>query len=389
MSGLDDLSDLSKSITSVAPEVTDLPQFIRERLDPSLNRTRHDERLALRADILAAWQAFVQRWKIPDRHLANQIKRVEGMKYLPALILQNPSEEEGLPYDSMAVRARTFLWLNKTLNPLGLNLRDICTINIFPFITKTWLMSQSPTDRERAVRESLDLTVQFFKAYQLDTVISCQCLCQKAPEWLAPVIDHPLVKALSSTVSDARFRRVKRVQFAGHTINVIQAFHPSYIFQAPTAKYETDRQQLLSSLLTNIYAHCQEWKKQCIIADIEHTLRQLQKEVSIMCGSITKYQDLEQQFYQLSNNTCRFVYTSYSDEGADNGVKAEFSLQTWSKVMRFFLSTLPSKSLTLDMGNEEPRLTNIFPTRVMITSETKRFVVDLLKDMVHIDELEH
>lgn len=26
---------------------------------------------------------------------------------------------------------------------------------------------------------------------------------------------------------------------------------------------------------------------------------------------------------------------------------------------------------------------------VMITSETKRFVVDLLKDMVHIDELEH
>jgi hypothetical protein len=36
------------------------------------------------------------------------------MKYLPALILQNPSEEEGLPYDSVAVRARTFLWLNET-----------------------------------------------------------------------------------------------------------------------------------------------------------------------------------------------------------------------------------------------------------------------------------
>jgi hypothetical protein len=54
MPGLDDLSDLSKSIASVAPEVTDLPQFIREQLDPSLNRTRHDERLALRADILAA-----------------------------------------------------------------------------------------------------------------------------------------------------------------------------------------------------------------------------------------------------------------------------------------------------------------------------------------------
>lgn len=69
----------------------------------------------------------------------------------------------------MAAGAETFKSLNSILNPLGLDIKDIRTINIFPFITEDWLTSLNQADRERALRESLDLTIQFFQTYQPET----------------------------------------------------------------------------------------------------------------------------------------------------------------------------------------------------------------------------
>jgi hypothetical protein len=358
MPGLDDLSDLSSALASVHPETT-LSKYIQEQLGPSLSRTQHAEKLVLKPKTLRRWQSFLQKWKLPAPYLENQIERCKGMKYLPALVLRNPPDIEWQPYDRLETSAPTILWLNQVLEPLGLNLRDICTINLFPFITEEWLLSLSEEDQQTAVRESLDLTVDFFKTYQLDTVISCQCVGQNAPQWLAAVVDHPLLRILTSTVSNALSRKVKRVQFADQMISVIQAFHPSYILRTPNVRYKADRQRILSSLLTEIYAYCRKWK---ISTDIEHTVLSLQKQTLSMRNTISRYQDLEQQLYQLSHSTCHFTYTSPTE----TGMKTEFPMHTWSKNIEGFLSTLPSSSITLNRG-EELFLSSIFPIRVRIS----------------------
>lgn len=117
---------------------------------------------------------------------------------------------------------------------------------------------------------------------RLETVISCQCLSQRPPKCLEPVVDHSLVKALSSTVRGAVGKTVKRVPFAGRTINVIQGFHPSYILRAPNQEYRNDRLRVLTSVLTETYKPCQKWAKQNIANDLRDTTYQLQTTASAM-----------------------------------------------------------------------------------------------------------
>jgi hypothetical protein len=177
----------------------------------------------------------------------------EGFICIPALILQSPPENEELPFDMLVAGLPTFQWLNSILSTLGLNIKNVRIINVFPFITENWLKSLKPADQEKELRESLDLTIEFFKTYQPETVISCQCLTQKPPEWLRPIVYHPLVQSLSSNVENARTRAIKFVQqLYGRTINVIQGFHPSYILRAPKETYRNDRHHILSSLLTEL-----------------------------------------------------------------------------------------------------------------------------------------
>lgn len=294
MPGLDNFSDLSEAITSVpAAESITLQQLIREHWLPSLNGNLNNERfgLAAKSKCLVAAQAYVYQWKRPQIYYDNFAERLEGMGYLPPLVLQNPPKQEWLTYGEMATKVQTCILLNDILKDMQLDLRHIPTINVLPFVTEDWLGSLSAADREKALRESLDLTVLIFESYRLETVISCQCLSQRAPKWLEPVVDHSLVKALSSTVRGAVSQTVKRVPFAGRTINVIQGFHPSYILRAPNQEYRNDRLRILTSVLTETYKPCQKWAKRNIANDLRDTAYQLQTTVSAMLALISKYQN--------------------------------------------------------------------------------------------------
>jgi hypothetical protein len=328
MPGLDNFSDLSEAISSVpAAESITLQQLIREHWLPSLSGNPIKERFSLDAEskCLVSAQAYVNRWKRPQIHFDNFAKRLEGMSYLPPLVLQNPPKQEWLTYNEMATKVQTCILLNDILKVIQLNLRHIPTINVLPFITEDWLGSLSVADQEKALRESLDLTVLIFKTYRLETVISCQCLSQRAPKWLEPVVDHPLVKALSSTVQSAIRQTVKRVPFAGRTINVIQGFHPSYILRAPNQEYQNDRLRILTSVLTETYKPCQKWAKQNISNDLVDTAYQLETTASAMLALISKYQTLEGQLRSLFEDSALWYY---GGEGTNNLPRTDFSIHS-------------------------------------------------------------
>jgi hypothetical protein len=351
MPGLDNFSDLSEAITSVpAAESITLQQLIREHWLPSLNGNLNNERISLheKSICLVSAQAYVNRWKRPQIYFDNFAKRLEGLGYLPPLVLQNPPKQEWLTYEEMATKVQTCILLNDILKAMQLNLRHIPTINMLPFITEDWLDSLSPADREKALRESLDLTVLIFKSYRLETVISCQCLSQGAPKWLELIVDHPLVKALSSTVRGAVSQTVKRVPFAGRTINVIQGFHPSYILRAPNPEYRNDRLRILTSVLTETYNPCQKWAKQNIANDLVDTAHQLQTTASAMLALISKYQTLESQLHNLFEDSALWYYNK---EGTNNLPRTDFSIHTWIKAIRLFLSLLPSQTMDLELRN--------------------------------------
>ncbi|OKL55281.1 hypothetical protein UA08_09449 [Talaromyces atroroseus] len=337
MPGLEDLSELSEAISSVSSQNINLKTFIREEWIHSLNGNMHSKKFTLRSgcDFVKNCQAYLERWNRPSEYLDNYIKRLEGYICLPALVLQNPPENEELPFDMLVASSPTFQWLNSILRPLGLSIKNVRTINLFPFITENWLRSLGPADQEKALRESLDLTIELFKTYQLETVISCQCLTQKAPEWLGPLVYHPLVRGLSSSVLNAKNRAIKTVQLYGRTINVIQGFHPSYILRAPRETYRNDRHRILSSLLTDTYAPCQLWRKQEIIASMGNMLPQLQESASNLRNLIWSFQALEQKLYTVSSNTDYYVY---SGDRGNGGNEPPFSIQLWLKVLCYSCS---------------------------------------------------
>lgn len=311
----------------------------------------HAERFTLPTDcnFVKRCQAYVERWNRPQEYLNNHIKRLEGLLCIPALLLQNPPENEELPFDKLVANAPTFKWLTQILEPLGLGAKDIRTINTFPFITEIWLKSLKLEDQEKALRESLDLTIEYFRTYKLETVISCQCLAQNSPKWLEPVVHHTLVRSLSSNVQKAQNREIKIVQLYGCTIHVIQGFHPSYIIQAPNETYRKDRHRILSSLLTDTYKPCQVWRKQKIIASMADILPQLQDSVSVLRNLISTIQALELELYTVSRNTDIGVYSYDRRHGGD---KTDFSIQIWLKVLSYFLSCLPSQAMTLELRDD-------------------------------------
>lgn len=363
MAGLDNLLDLTEAITSgPAAESMTLQHFVREHWLPSLNGDLNDERSSLdvKCQCLEAAHVYGLRWKRPQIYFDNFAERLEEMGYLPPLVLQNPPKKEYLAYDKMASEVRTCILLNDILKAMQLNLRHIPTINMLPFITEDWLDSLSAADREKALRESLDLTALIFKSYRIETVISCHCLGQRAPEWLEPVMDHPLVKALSSTVRGAMGQTVKKVRFEGRIINVIQGFHPSYILRAPNSGYENDRRRILTSVLTNTYQPCQNWAKQNITNDLRDTAYQLQTTASAMLALISKYQTLESQLHSLFEES---AYWYYKNEVANNSPRTDFSIHAWIKTMQMSLSLLPSQTMDLQLRKyEDTESVNAAPT---------------------------
>jgi hypothetical protein len=365
MAGLDDLSSLREAVPSIVPESNiTLQQFIQEQWISSLKNKVLTDKLVLDANsaYVRECKSYLERWKRPRQYLDTQIAKIEGMLYLPPLILQNPTEKDELAYDKMEAKTDTFIWLNNMLSSLRLGLKSIITIDLLPFITEGWIKSLNEEDQRKALQESLFLTILFFHTYELPTVLSCQCLGRSCPDWLKPIADHCLVRSLSSSVSGAQSRHVKQTTLFGRRIYVIQGFHPSYILRATVPKYYNDRQRILSSLLTEVYTSCQDWKENKLKAEFEDTIRQIQKAADKMRSGISKLQILERHLLDNRGIISKQVVTHCSETLATGDENLKFSIHTWCEVLWFFLSTLPSWPMKVDLANNS-ECTELFPTK--------------------------
>jgi hypothetical protein len=387
MTGLNDLSSLREAVPSIVPSSNVTAQkFIQGQWIFSLKNTAHTDELVIDANstYVRECKSFLKRWKRPRQYLDSQIAKLQGMLYLPPLILQNPTEDDELPYDKMETKTATFIWLNDRLRSLRLGLKSIITIDLLPFVTERWIKSLSKEDQRKALQESLNLTILFFKTYEVSTVLSCHCLGQRCPEWLKSIADHCLVKSLSSSVSGAQSRHVKHTTLFDRKVHVIQGFHPSYILKAAFPSYYIDRQRILSGLLTEVYTSCQEWKESKIKAECEETICQIQQAADKMRGEISRLQMLERQLLNHRGTSSEQVVTFYN-ETHGTGVKSmKFSIHTWCEILWFFLSNLPSSPMKVDLANNST-CTEVFPTEVTISSNIKQFVVDLLEQVVYSD----
>lgn len=365
MAGLEDLSSLREAVPSIVPDSNfSVQQFIQGQWISSLKNKAPTDKLVLDANstYVKECKSFLERWKRPRQYLDNQISKVEGMLYLPPLILQNPTKAEELPYHKMEAKTATFVWLNDWLSSLGLRLKNIITIDLLPFITEEWINSLCEEDQSRALQESLGLTILFFNTYELPTVLSCQCLGQRCPQWLKPIAGHSLVKSLSSSVPGAQSRRVKHRTLLGRGVYVIQGFHPIYILKATVHSYYSDRERLLSSLLTEVYMPCQDWKESKLKEEFEDTIRQIQQASDKMRSGISRLQILENQLLDHRGTSSEQVVTFCHEADAAVDEKLKFSIHTWCEALRFFLSNLPSWPMKVDLAKSS-KCAEIFPTK--------------------------
>lgn len=368
MTGLNDLSSLREAVSSISPNTSSTAQeFIQEQWISSLENIPHTDKLVIDANstYVRECKSYLERWKRPRQYLDNQIAKLEGMLYLPPLILQNPTEEDELPYDELETKTATFIWLNEKLSSLGLGLKSIITIDLLPFITERWIQSLSEGDQRKALQESLNLTTLLFNTYELPTVLSCQCLGQRCPEWLEPVANHCLVKSLSSSVPGAQSRHVKHTTLFDQKVYVIQGFHPSYIFKSKFPSYRVDRQHILSDLLTQVYTPCQDWKESKLKAECEEIIRQIQQTADKLRSEISRLQILERQLLNHRGTRSEQVVALCSETHATGDKSLEFSIHTWCEVLWFFLSNLPSWPMKVDLENNS-KCTETFPTKGLL-----------------------
>lgn len=83
-------------------------------------------------------------------------------------------------------------------------------------------------------------------------------------------------------------------------------------------------------------------------------LLKLQRAVSPLLVLISEYQTLEKRLYSVSRYTEQCLYSD--DKRAKNGntETTTFAIQPWIKVLRHFLSHLPSQTMALEVGDDIP-----------------------------------
>ena len=73
-----------------------------------------------------------------------------------------------------------------------------------------------------------------------------------------------IARELCSSIKSARDREVRKVNISGHTIDVVQAYHPSGFLNRKG--HHDPFGKLLKELFQRLYIPCSNWKSQHIMA---------------------------------------------------------------------------------------------------------------------------
>ncbi|KAE9364282.1 hypothetical protein N431DRAFT_549862 [Stipitochalara longipes BDJ] len=255
-----------------------LDQLIREVLPRDLKVAGSEMLLPSHACFELARQ-YAKKWQISDYALDSHIKLACGYLKFPVILLLNPAPtHEFLPFDRMVDECKTLRWIGDVLHGIGLNLADVMILDCCTLLSNDYI-------RELAEQKAYDVTQRMLEMIKPNIILSCQCstsFSQWGRRW------HMVSRELCSSINRAKEREVKEVKISGHTVNVVQAYHPSGFLNLNRRRnsraHHDPHGELLKYLFQKIYNPCATWKSHHIMALRASASSSLNTSTNILTG---------------------------------------------------------------------------------------------------------
>lgn len=241
-----------------------IDQVIREVLTWDLKAAGSEQLLPNHPCFDLARQ-YAKKWHISDEAVKSHIKLACGYLKFPVMMLLNPAPtHEYLPFDKMVDECITLRWIEDVLYGIGLELADVIILDTCTLLSKDRIRQLDEEGRgkkEQALSEAYDVTQKMLKMIKPNIIVSCQCSTSFS-DWVAG--GHMIARELCSSIKRARAREVRKVNISDHTINVVQAYHPSGFLNRKG--HHDPFGKLLKELFQRLYIPCSNWKSQHIMA---------------------------------------------------------------------------------------------------------------------------
>lgn len=225
------------------------------------------------------------------------------------------------------IQSSTLGYLRELLILFGPELEDVVILDTFPFFTKMDIAAMSVPRRLVALKQAFDLTVAFIRIFRPPAVVSCQCTTnrEQTEEW--GYFYDPVACDLSSSAVGAESFEVKSKALHGHSIEIIQAFHPCYMFRTQEEGPRCRLEQNLKEILRRVYSPCGKWKERAKKAtELQNMKRRLQENFQHFAHLLEDYKaarlnaisyDLDLKEWKIAvedkeketfvNNLCNFL----------------------------------------------------------------------------------
>ena len=254
------------STITVAKYNKAIDEVVHEVLDPVL-QIADSEKLLPNHPCFDLARQYAKKWDISNEAVQSHIKLACGYLNFPVILLLNPAPtHEHLPFDQMVGECRTLKWIENVLEGIGLELADVMILDACTLLSNDYirqLEEEGNGRKEQALSEAYDVTQKMLEMIKPSIIISCQCSTSFS-KWGTG--GHVIARELCSSMRRAKNREVRKVNISGHTINVVQAYHPSSFLRldrCPNGKSHHDPSgKQLQDLFQKLYLPCGSWKSQ-------------------------------------------------------------------------------------------------------------------------------
>ncbi|KAH8651531.1 hypothetical protein BGZ60DRAFT_436578 [Tricladium varicosporioides] len=255
-----------QSTPILTPHQDAIDEVVQEVLTRDL-KTLGDEKLLPTNSVFDLARDFAERWGISDEAVDSHIKLACGYFKFPVILLLNPApKHESLAFDDMVKGCKTLRWIKDVLHTVGLKLGDVIILDACTLLGNHRIKDLGE-EKEQAMAEAYTVTQEMLKLIQPNIILSCQC-STSFPSWNAG--GHIIARQLCSSIRSARNHEVKKVYLNNHTINVIQAYHPSGFLnnQGDRKAHHDTSGNLLKDVYRTVYTPCANWKSQHLLATL-------------------------------------------------------------------------------------------------------------------------
>jgi len=270
------LDELVQSFSRISVAVKQredaVSRIVREILLPTLSAFEDGECKKLLPDhpCFELSRQFANKWNISDTAVQNHIKLACGYLKFPVILLLNPAPtHEKKSFDRMVEECKTLKWIENVLKSIGIELADVMILDACTLLGSDKLNQLGAEGRgrkEQAISEAYDLTQKMLQMIKPDIIVSCQCSTSFS-KWLAG--GHFIARELCSSIKRAKEKQVKQVTIGDHTINVVQAYHPSgFLNHNKDSRHHDPRGELLEGLFEKLFLPCLSRKRRLLVSTV-------------------------------------------------------------------------------------------------------------------------